>query len=84
MQPYSDETEHLERLCAELIRHGLGARLVTKADWLDGLAAKLATRSHSILKRSIRQAQARDRVLRNVAELVTTPKGKLAIGAGQR
>ncbi len=49
-------------------------------DWLDGLAAKLATRSlqgvHAILKRSIRQAQARNRVLRNVAELVTTPKGK--------
>jgi integrase len=30
---------------------------------------------HAILKRAIRQAQARDRVLRNVAELVTTPKG---------
>ena len=49
-------------------------------DWLDGLTVRLATRSlqgvHAILKRSIRQAQARDRVLRNVAELVTTPKGK--------
>ena len=49
-------------------------------EWLDGLTGKLATRSlqgvHAILKRSIRQAQARDRVLRNVAELVTTPKGK--------
>jgi integrase len=49
-------------------------------DWLDGLTGKLATRSlqgvHAILKRTIRQAQARDRVLRNVAELVTTPKGK--------
>ena len=49
-------------------------------DWLDGLTAKLATRSlqgvHAILKRSIRQAQARNRVLRNVAELVTTPKGE--------
>ena len=48
--------------------------------WLDGLRSKLATRSlvgvHSILKRSIRQAQARDKVLRNVAELVTTPRGK--------
>jgi integrase len=32
---------------------------------------------HSILKRSIRQAQARDPVLRNVAELVTTPKGRI-------
>ncbi|MGH3380295.1 MAG: site-specific integrase, partial [Actinoallomurus sp.] len=50
-------------------------------DWLDGLTDKLATRSlrgvHSILKRAIRQAQARDRVLRNVAELVTTPKGRV-------
>jgi hypothetical protein len=49
-------------------------------NWLDGLTDKLATRSlrgvHSILKRAIRQAQARDKVLRNVAELVTTPKGK--------
>jgi len=49
-------------------------------EWLDGLTEKLATRSlqgvHAILKRAIRQAQARDRVLRNVAELVTTPKGK--------
>jgi len=48
-------------------------------DWLDGLTEKLATRSlqgvHAILKRAIRQAQARDKVLRNVAELVTTPKG---------
>ena len=49
--------------------------------WLEGLTGKLATRSlqgvHAILKRAIRQAQARDKVLRNVAELVTTPKGKL-------
>lgn len=49
-------------------------------EWLDGLTGKLSTRSlqavHSILKRSIRQAQARDRVVRNVAELVTTPKGR--------
>ena len=49
-------------------------------EWLDALAAKPATRSlagvHAILKRSIRQARARDKVLRNVAELVTTPKGK--------
>ncbi len=48
-------------------------------DWLDGLTGKLSTRSlqtvHWTLKRAIRQAQARDRVLRNVAELVTTPKG---------
>jgi integrase len=49
-------------------------------EWLDELTSKLATRSlqgvHAILKRAIRQAQARDKVLRNVAELVTTPKGK--------
>lgn len=49
-------------------------------EWLDGLTDKLSTRSlrgvHAILKRSIRQAQARDMVIRNVAELVTTPKGK--------
>lgn len=49
-------------------------------EWLEGLTSKLATRSlqgvHAVLKRAIRQAQARDRVLRNVAELVTTPKGK--------
>lgn len=48
--------------------------------WLDKLSGKLATstlqRVHGILKRSIRQAQARDLVLRNVAELVITPKGK--------
>lgn len=39
----------------------------------------LSTRSlqgvHAILKRAIRHAQARDMVLRNVAELVVTPKG---------
>ncbi|MBC6456339.1 tyrosine recombinase XerC [Actinomadura sp. HBU206391] len=50
-------------------------------EWLDGLTGKLSTRSlqgvHSILKRAIRQAQARDKVLRNVAELVTTPKGRV-------
>ncbi|RMI44077.1 site-specific integrase [Actinomadura harenae] len=50
-------------------------------EWLDGLTDKLSTRTllgvHSILKRSIRQAQARDKVIRNVAELVTTPKGKV-------
>lgn len=49
-------------------------------EWLDGLTGNLSTRSlqavHSILKRAIRQAQARDRVVRNVAELVTTPKGR--------
>ena len=50
-------------------------------DWLDGLIGKLSTRSlqalHSVLKRAIRQAQARDKVARNVAELVTTPEGRL-------
>lgn len=49
-------------------------------EWLDGLTGALATRSlqgiHAILKRATRQAQARDKVLRNVAGLVTTPKGK--------
>ena len=49
-------------------------------DWLDGLSASLASstlqRVHSILKRAIRQAQARDKVLRNVAELVSTPQGQ--------
>jgi len=49
-------------------------------DWLDGLTDHLSTRSlqgvHAILKRAIRQAQARDLVMRNVAELVTTPKGR--------
>ncbi|MER6808072.1 tyrosine-type recombinase/integrase [Spirillospora sp. NPDC000708] len=47
--------------------------------WLDGLAGSLSTRTlrlvHAILKRAIRQAQARDMVTRNVAELVKTPKG---------
>jgi integrase len=49
-------------------------------EWLDGLTDMLSTRTlqavHSILKRAIRQAQARDKVMRNVAELVTTPKGR--------
>lgn len=53
-------------------------------DWLDGLKGKLATRTlqgvHSILKRSIRFAQARDRVLRNVAEL----SPRLRAGRGVR
>ncbi|MGW0484998.1 site-specific integrase [Nonomuraea sp. NPDC003214] len=48
-------------------------------EWLDALAKELATTTlreiHSVLKRAIRHAQARDMVLRNVAELVTTPKG---------
>jgi len=49
-------------------------------EWLDGLTGTLSTRTlqtvHSILKRAIRQGQARDKVMRNVAELVTTPKGR--------
>lgn len=49
-------------------------------DWLDGLTDKLSIQSlqavHSIVRRAIRQAQARDKVTRNAAELVTTPKGK--------
>jgi integrase len=49
-------------------------------DWLEGLTDTLSTASllkvHSVLKRSIRQAQARDKVGRNVAELVKTPKGR--------
>ena len=49
-------------------------------DWLDGLTEVLSTASlhklHSVLKRAIRQAQARDMVGRNVAELVTTPRGR--------
>jgi integrase len=48
--------------------------------WLDGLTEALSTRTlrlvHGILKRTIRQAQARSYVLRNVAELVATPKGR--------
>lgn len=49
-------------------------------DWLEGLAGKLSTATlrkvHSILRRSIRHAQARNRVSRNVAELVDTPEGQ--------
>ncbi|MFI0349911.1 tyrosine recombinase XerC [Actinomadura sp. 9N407] len=49
-------------------------------EWLDGLTGKLSTRTlrlvHGILKRAIRQAQARDMVVRNVAELVKTPIGR--------
>jgi integrase len=49
-------------------------------EWLDGLADELSTATlhklHSVLRRVIRQAQARDMVARNVADLVTTPKGR--------
>ncbi|MGH3774694.1 MAG: site-specific integrase [Pseudonocardiaceae bacterium] len=48
--------------------------------WLEGRAAALATSTLgqvlSILRRSITLAQRRDLVARNVAELVTAPKGK--------
>jgi integrase len=48
-------------------------------DWLEGRATELATRTLrellSILRRSITLAQRRDLVVRNVAELVTIPKG---------
>jgi integrase len=50
-------------------------------DWLDERREHLTTRTlqaiHSaILRRAIRRAQARDKVMRNVADLVDTPKGK--------
>jgi integrase len=48
-------------------------------EWLEGRAAELATRTLrellSILRRSITLAQRRDLVARNVAALVTIPKG---------
>ncbi|MGM9442191.1 site-specific integrase [Streptomyces murinus] len=49
-------------------------------DWLDGRAEFLATRSLrdllAILRRSIEQAQRRDKAVRNVALLVTAPEGR--------
>jgi integrase len=49
-------------------------------EWIDERAGELSTRSlrliHQILERAIRQAQARDKVRRNVATLITIPKGK--------
>jgi integrase len=48
--------------------------------WLENRAEHLATRSlrevHAVLRRSIQHAQRRDKVLRNVAELVTVPAGR--------
>jgi integrase len=48
-------------------------------DWLEGKAAEVATSTLgeilSILRRSITLAQRRDLVVRNVADLVTAPKG---------
>jgi integrase len=49
-------------------------------DWLEDRANHVTTRTmqalHSILRRSIRRAQARDKIMRNVATLVDTPEGK--------
>ena len=49
-------------------------------DWLDERAEELTTRMlgliHQILERAIRQAQARDKVRRNVASLVDLPEGQ--------
>jgi integrase len=49
-------------------------------EWMDDRAEELSTRSlrliHQILERAIRQAQARDKVRRNVASLITVPEGK--------
>ena len=49
-------------------------------DWLDDRADLLATRSLrevlAVLRRSITHAQRRDKILRNVAALVTVPEGR--------
>lgn len=49
-------------------------------DWLEARRDHLTTRTlqaiHSILRRSIRRAQARDKVMRNVATLVDAPEGR--------
>jgi integrase len=52
-------------------------------DWLDERREHLTTRTlqaihPAVLRRAIRHAQARDKVMRNVADLVDTPKGKNA------
>ena len=48
--------------------------------WIDERAGELSTRSlrliHQILERAIRHAQARDKVRRNVASLITLPEGR--------
>ena len=48
--------------------------------WMDERAKELSTRSlrlvHQILERSIRHAQARDKVRRNVASLIIVPEGR--------
>jgi hypothetical protein len=47
--------------------------------WMDERAGELSTRSlrliHQIVERAIRHAQARDKVRRNVASLITVPEG---------
>jgi hypothetical protein len=49
-------------------------------DWLEARRDDLTMRTpqaiHSILRRSIRRAQGRDKVMRNVAALVDTPEGR--------
>jgi integrase len=49
-------------------------------EWIDDRAEVLSTRSlrliHQILERAIRQAQARDKVRRNVASLIMIPEGR--------
>ena len=49
-------------------------------EWMDERAGELSTRSlrliHQIVERSIRHAQARDKVRRNVASLITVPEGR--------
>jgi integrase len=48
--------------------------------WMDERAGELSTRSlrliHQIMERAIRHAQARDKVRRNVASLITVPEGR--------
>ena len=48
--------------------------------WMDERAEELSTRSlrliHQIVERAIRHAQARDKVRRNVASLITVPDGR--------
>jgi hypothetical protein len=48
--------------------------------WMDERAEELTTRTlrliHQILERSVRHAQARDRVRRNVASLIIVPEGQ--------
>ncbi|WP_329035900.1 tyrosine-type recombinase/integrase [Streptomyces sp. NBC_00178] len=68
------------------IRPYLGAARLRELDadqldeWLEGRAAVLATQSlrmiHSILRRAIGQGQRRNKVVRNVAELVQVPEGR--------